>query len=459
MAPKRSLKVSPARGAALDVLTFVQGGAFAEEALLDRLDASMGPKDRALATELSYGTLRWKWRLDSIIRRLSSNPGKKIKPTVLDILRLGVFQLFLLDRIPDHAAVNEAVEQAKAFSDKRSASFVNGLLRSALKNKATIDPDPGQDPRLLSEYYSHPQWLVRRWISQLGPDKAIELLRQNNSRPSIHLRTNTLLVNHDEIKRNLIESGLTFTEHPGVDNALILDSPGAPIHELPGFKEGLFSVQNIASQLVSHIVAPLPGERILDACSAPGGKTAHLAALAENKADIVAVDVDPGRVSAMKDNLKRLGVNCVKTVVGDASDSGFIRSLGQFDRILVDPSCSNLGTLRHNPEVKYRIKEGTPQERANQQVRILRAVSPALKPGGALIYSVCTVTQEETISVIRDFLDENKDFELSPLFDITSQGLAREFVDSDGFYSTFAKEMKISMDGFFAARLIKSSNQ
>lgn len=459
MRSKRSLKVSPSRLAALDILTLVREGAFAEEALLDRLDASMGPKDRALATELSYGTLRWKWRLDSIIRRLSSNPGKKITPTVRDILRLGIFQLFLLDRIPDHAAVNEAVEQAKAFSDKRSANFVNGLLRSALKNRDTVDPDPGQDAKLLSEYYSHPLWLVRRWISQLGSARTIEILRQNNSRPSIHLRTNTLLATHNQLQAGLRSAGLRFTVPRGLDNALILESPGIPVYDLPGFKEGLFSVQNIASQLIGHIVAPLPGERILDSCSAPGGKTAHLAALAGNKADIVAIDVDPGRVSAMKDNLKRLDVNCVRTEVGDASDSDFIRSLGQFDKILVDPSCSNLGTLRHNPEVKYRIKETKPLEHANQQVRILRAVSSALKPGGALIYSVCTVTQEETVSVIKDFLNGSKGFELSPLFDITGQGLARELVDSDGFYSTFAKEMKISMDGFFAARLIDSSNK
>lgn len=447
--------ISQARVAALDCLTAVRNGAYVEDALLERLTGEMDPRDRALATELCYGVTRWASRLDSIIQRRSKNPKARIKPAIREILRLALFQIFLLDKIPPHAAVNDAVEQAKLLSGHRGGAFVNGLLRNALRNKDSSDPPPGGDSRSLAQYYSHPQWLVQRWLNKKGLPKTIKILEGNNSRPGLYIRVNTLKTDPAELRKLFDKNGIDHVQSSLLPGALMVESGGIPVKDLPGFSEGLFSVQDPASQMISLIVDPAPNERILDACAASGGKTSHMAALMENQGEIVAVDKDESRLQAMESNLKRLGAHCVKLCLGDSSDSGFLSGLGLFDRALVDAPCSNLGTLRHNPEVKGRIKPDRLPDLANQQLGIIRAVSSVLKPESKLVYAVCSITEEETCDLMDRFLSERTDYDLQRV-DTSRLGAASQgLVDEKGFFSTFGAEVSEPLDGFFAAALLK----
>jgi len=237
-------RATPAREVALDVLAAVRGGRFAEEALSMRLDAiSPSPEDRALATELVYGVLRWRNRLDAAIARCSSAPGKKLHPHLREILRMAFYQVLMLDRIPHHAAVDQAVTQARTRFDPRTAGFANAVLRSALRNRERIDPPPGSDAASLSQYYSHPQWLVERWLDQFGPESARRVLGHNNSRSPLVLRVNTLKAS-PQLVVNLLESaGISVKPVHPFPSAFEVVGSGRPVRSLPGYEEGFFAVQ------------------------------------------------------------------------------------------------------------------------------------------------------------------------------------------------------------------------
>jgi 16S rRNA (cytosine967-C5)-methyltransferase len=237
----------------------------------------------------------------------------------------------------------------------------------------------------------------------------------------------------------------------GMPDALILTSGRGEVAALPGYEEGLFVVQDLASQMVAPILGVAPGERILDACAAPGGKTAHLAALSENKARIVAVDSSARRLEDARINLQRLGVTCAEAVCGDSTDREFVRGLGPFDRVLLDAPCSNLGVLRHNPEVKYRTSPDRLIEFAERQRQLLSATASSLKPGGELVYAVCTVTPEETTEIVEGFLIDYTEFKEAPVDQTAAQYPA--MVDTQGFLCTFPPPDGEPLDGFFAARI------
>lgn len=453
MTRKKIKKISPARVASLDVLDAVRRGSYVEEALLRVLGPDLGQKDRALATEICYGALRWRTRLDSIIDKCLNRPDASIKPKIRDILRIGLFQLFLLDRIPEHAAVNESVEQAKTAGGPAAANFVNAVMRNALRNRESVDQPPGNDPEALALWYSHPEWLVKRWISNLGYEGARRALEFNNSRADLNIRVNSIRTSIDRVMEILTRNGIDWAPSPLLRDALKVNPSGAPVSELPGFAQGLFTAQDPASQMISHLVNPLMNERILDACAASGGKTAHLAALTDNSAKIVAVDMDQNRLKAMSANLKRLGATCVSAIKGDAGDPGFLKGLGLFDTALVDAPCSNLGTLRHNPEVKYRIRPEHLPRLADQQLRILRAVANIIKPGGRIIYSVCAVTREENMGVIDRFLESRPEFKIYPIDHSPRPLIRNELINDTGCFNTFGKETLERMDSFFAVVL------
>ena len=432
------------------MLDTVRGGRFAEPVLAETLDARGLPReDRALATELVYGVLRWRLRLDAVIDRLLDKPQRGFPPLLRDILRIALYQLILLDRIPSHAAVNEAVIQAKGRFPGRDG-FVNAILRRALRDVETLDLTPGDDPESLSSYYSHPLWLVERWIDELGPEATRAVLEFNNSRAPLIVRVNRIKIDPDGLLEIFSRAEVQAARSLHDPDALSITSSGGPVHEMPGFRQGLFAVQERASQMIAPLLGALPGERILDACAAPGGKTAHLAALLDNALSLTAMDSDPPRLRETKKNLKRLGVTGFEAKRGDARDERVISELGLFDRILVDAPCTNLGVLRHNPEVKYRIRPEDPAASAHRQLQILRSTSKALKPGGTLLYSVCTVSREETDEVIRQFLAEAPDYEVSPIK--PEEVCLENAVDRDGFLRTFPPRGE-APDGFFAARM------
>jgi len=443
---------SPAREAALDILEKVRLGQYAERALSDRLRrALLRPEDRALATELVYGVLRWRDRLDALISRCLERPKTRLSHRVRQILRLAVYQILFLNRVPDRAAVDQAVIQASSRFGKLTGSFVNALLRNVLRRMDSLDSPPPDDPAFLAIYYSHPLWLVERWVKELGVELTRKVLAHNNSKTQLVLRVNTLRSKHEEVAELLKQHGVAARTVTGMPDALILASGAGEVAALAGHEEGLFVVQDLASQMVAPVLGAAPGERILDACAAPGGKTAHLAALTENKARIVAVDYSAPRLEEARFNLRRLGVTCAETICGDSTDRQFIRGLGPFDRVLLDAPCSNLGVLRHNPEAKYRTSPVHVSEFATRQSRLLRVTASGLKPRGILLYAVCTTTPEETTEIVDGFLLEHPDFTEAPI-DRTEAPFAG-VVDSRGFLRTFPPPDGEPLDGFFAARI------
>jgi 16S rRNA (cytosine967-C5)-methyltransferase len=441
-----------ARDLAVDILERVRSGRFVEHALSERLARdTLKKEERALATELVYGVVRWQRRLDAIIDRCTEASGKKIKPAVRDILRVALYQLILLERIPAHAAVNEAVGQARCRFAPGPAGFVNAVLRNALRNMSAVDPQVTDDPRSLAMHFSHPEWLVNRWVEEYGPEITRRVLLHNNSRAYVDLRVNTLKTTYEGLADILRRAGGIWRSSALVPTGMRVSALQGPVQSIPGYAEGFFAVQDLASQMIAPLLKPQPDHRILDACAAPGGKTAHLAALTQNRAHIVAVDSDEMRVEETRENLQRLGIQGVELGMGNAQDSEFVQSLGLFDRILLDAPCTGLGVLRHNPEAKYRLTEMDLAAFGARQLRLLTTVAQVLKIDGLLVYSVCTVSREETSEVVERFLAAHPHFSLDAI-DPAELPLAA-LVGQRGHFSTFPPPVQEPMDGFFAARI------
>ena len=412
------------------------------------------PLDRAFLTELTYGVLRWRERLDWVTRHFSKVPFKKIELEMLNILRLGLYQIFFLTRTPASAAVNESVELAKKIRERGGGGFVNAILRSALREKEEVPyPDRSQDPPLhISVVHSHPLWLVQRWVKEIGVEETVKICEANNQISALTLRTNTLKI----LRENLIEklrakrldpSPCSFSE----EGILLKDPP--PVSELPFLKEGLYIIQNEASQLVTFLLDPKAGERILDACAAPGGKTSHMAQEMRNEGEIYALDVNREKINQIEENCRRLGIKIVKAVRGDAAVSlHFPREL-EFDRVLADVPCSGFGTLRRNPDLKWRRGEGDIKRLSELQYSILKNLSGYVKERGILVYSTCTVFHEENEDVVEKFLKEHPEFRLDRILQILPEKY-HPFIEN-GYFKTFPP--RDEMDGFFVARLRKES--
>lgn len=447
-----SPQVTPSRTLALEVLDRVRAGHFAETALSTILQRdNPASRDRALATELVYGVLRWRDRLDSIIAKCLARPDKKPDPRIWEILRIAAYQVFFLDRIPDHAAVDQAVTQARTRSGKHAGSFVNAVLRKALRERAVLDPPPGDEPDRMAVYYSHPDWLVRRWVNEYGTRGTAGILKHNNSRSALELRVNRLKADVAEVVHLLDSRNIEVRAVPAMPDALQVSGPVGSVDSLPGFQEGLFLVQGLASQMIAPLLKPMPGERILDACAAPGGKTAHIAALTADRAQVVALDVNPVRLRETAQNLERLGVRSVELIQGDAADPDLLNKLGTFDKILLDAPCANLGVLRHNPEAKYRIAPETLAKMAESQAKLLQNTTSALKRSGTLVYSVCSCSEEETRSIVDSFLAKSPDYAMVPIS--PKEVIFENFLDARGFFATFPPIPELALDGFFAARI------
>lgn len=367
----------------------------------------LSPADKALVTELVSGSLRRQGTIDWLIAKYSSTAPEKMPRTEKNILRLAVYQLLFIDNIPDYAAINEAVEQAKNRFHRGMASFTNGLLRAIAKNKDSIPwPDRERFPaEFLSVKNSHPLWLIERWISELGVAKTEKLCEINNERPLVTLRTNTLKLSRSQLLERLALESFEAETGKHTDEAIYLKPSLVPYRLL---NEGLFYIQNESSILVGDAVDPKPGDTVIDLCAAPGGKTTHLAQLMANRGEIVAVDINPKRLKLVSDNCDRLGIKICTPVVGDATK---ITELPAADRVLVDAPCSGLGVLARRPDLRWQKKSSDIPELASIQTAILDRAATLLKKGGRLIYAVCTVTKEETVQVADNFLKDHHDFD------------------------------------------------
>ncbi|HEY7220820.1 MAG TPA: 16S rRNA (cytosine(967)-C(5))-methyltransferase RsmB [Candidatus Binatia bacterium] len=424
------------------------------DVLLDRAlkTTLLNERDRALLTELVYGTLRWRGKIDAELTRHLRRPLSDTAPLIRSVLRLAAYQICFLDRIPDYAAVNEAVALAKLYGSGKSAGFVNGVLRNLLRQKdhGRVLTTQDETTHSVAVEYSHPEWLVQRWIKQFGVLAAKQLMRANNERAPLLLRVNSLSCARDQLLQRFPQSGIGAMPSERSPHGIIVNSGGS-IENLPGFAEGFFQVQGESSQLVVFLLSPVPGERILDACAAPGGKTTHIAELMKDRGEVVAIDKSASAIKKLGENIARLRIQSARLRIADATQ-GLSPSLrGPYDRILVDAPCSGLGTLRSHPEIKWHRDERDIQRLRALQSKILCRMADYLKPGGILVYSTCTLTRDENEETVESFLAEQPKFEL--------QDAARYLPDKakhmiSGKYFQ-ALPHRDNTDGFFAARLRK----
>jgi 16S rRNA (cytosine967-C5)-methyltransferase len=427
-----------------------QEGAYADALLGHALSSTrLATRDQALVTRLVYGTLAWQGFLDHIIAAFSRRPPDALDAPIRIVLRLALLQTCMLSKIPDFAAVNTAVQLAKRFHGGAAAGLVNAVLRRATAEWRRVPlPSPRDDPvGYLATRWSHPAWLVDRWLAQYGFDETAALLSANNEPAPTVLRVNRLKMERAQLLARLQESGCTAHPTRYAPSGVQVDHAGTP-DRLPGYTEGLFSVQGEASQLVGELTAPRPGDRVLDGCAAPGGKTTHLAELMENRGAIIAMDANARRIDRVDRMARRLGVSIVQTAVADATT--WQPPSDGFDCVLVDAPCSGLGTLRQHPEVRWRRTPEDIAALATLQQRLLLRLAGSVRPGGALVYATCTLSTEENDDILAAVLRLRPDFSLSdprPLLPVPARGL----VDADGILRTFPQ--RHGLDGFFAARL------
>jgi len=415
--------------------------------------SDLSPLDRAFITELVYGVLRRRGYLDWAIGRFAARARQRQSVKLKNLLRLGSYQLLFLDRVPASAAVDESVRLAKTFGGKSVAGFVNAVLRALTRAETIPLPDPSDDPVLhISVKYSHPEWLVKRWLGRLGPERTVALCVANNEIPPVTVRVNSLRAAREALAAELKGEGIEATPCR-VSSAGLMLRGVADLRQLAAYRRGAFYIQDEAAQLVGFTVDPKPGERLLDACAAPGGKSTHLAELMGDRGEITAADADPKRLERVAQNAARLGLGSVRPVAVDATRS--LEALGRvlYDRILIDAPCSGLGILRRNPEAKWYKTEALIGRLAALQSKILDRVSPRLKPGGVLVYSTCTTEPEENEEVIGAFLAGHREFRVDSLRTFWSE--APELVTPEGYLDTVLNSCQ--MDNFFAAKLIKQS--
>lgn len=408
--------------------------------------------DRAFITELSYGTLRWRGRLDWTIQQFSHIPFEKIELGILNTLRLGLYQILFLSKVPVSASVNESVKLAKKIRSEGGASFVNAVLRSVLRKKeALVYPDGKKEPDLyLSVVQSHPLWLIKRWINEMGVERTKEICLFNNEISPLTLRVNTLKIKREDLIEKFKRKGLNPSPTVYAEEGIVLEEP-PPVSELPYHQKGFYVIQEEASQLVTSILDPKPEEIILDACAGPGGKTTHIAQRMGNRGSIYALDLNRGKLNSLINRCHELGIKIVKTIRGDATHPPPMVETMRFDRVLADVPCSGFGTLRRNPDLKWKRKEEDIQRLSILQSDILRGLAPLVKEGGILIYSTCTVFNEENEKVIERFLKENPQFHLAPVLNVLPDRC--HSLIQNGYFKTFPPKDK--MDGFFVTRMIR----
>jgi 16S rRNA (cytosine967-C5)-methyltransferase len=442
------------RALAADILFKVDTRKAYADILLDQAlrTADLDERDRALLTELTYGTLRWRGAIDAQLTRHLHRSIAETDALIRNLLRLASYQLLYLDRVPAYAAVNEAVELAKRHGGRSAAGFVNGVLRSLLRDiRKGIAVENDTSAAALAVQYSHPEWLVHRWLDEFGPEQARALMLANNERPPLTLRVNSLKCHRDDLLDRFASAGIEATATPRSPLGISLPSAGA-VESLPGFGEGLFQIQSEASQLVPYLLAPLSGERILDACAAPGGKATHIAELMKDRGELIALDLSARGIEKIRANVNRLGLKSVRAVLADASEKLNDSIAAPYDRILVDAPCSGLGTLRAHPEIKWQRDPNDIHRLSRLQSKILQRAAEYLKPGGILVYSTCTLTRDENEHNVEIFLARHSEFELQDAASYLPQR-AKDMVRGSFFQ---ALPQRDNTDGFFAARLKKA---
>ncbi|MGA9115410.1 MAG: 16S rRNA (cytosine(967)-C(5))-methyltransferase RsmB [Bacteroidota bacterium] len=436
------------RGTAVKLLNRVER----TDSYLDKLldielrSPDMSDVDKGLLSELVHGVLRWQNRLDWVLNGFSHGNFSKSETNVKNALRVALYQVMFLDRVPHAAAVNEAVEFIKRVRGEKPAGLVNAVLRNIIRNLEGIRyPDRAEDEvQYLAVFLSHPHWLVKRWARRFGLKETEALLNANNKRPELSLRVNRLKTDTAGFIRMLEEQGITPTPSRVLDSYLRVKGL-ARIGQMELFRSGMFTIQDESAALPSMLLSPRPGERVLDLCAAPGGKTTHLAELLDGKGEVVALDRYEAKLNLIRASCERLGLKNVTFRVGDAlvvEDEGA-------ERVLLDAPCSGLGVLGKKPDMKWKRDYGDILKLAKIQADLLDRAAGVVKPGGVLVYSTCTTEPEENRDVVKHFLDTHPEFEQEN----ASRFVHPDLVSPDGCVETFPH--RHFMDGTFAVRLIR----
>lgn len=448
MRPQGGNAKGDARALAWEVLQRVESGGYADAVLAAALATSeLAPRDRALASRLVYGTLAWQGYLDHILAAFSKQAVDKLDAPIRCLLRLALLQICKLDRVPTFAAVDTAVNLSKRHRGGSASGFVNAVLRRAARQWAGVSLNADSQAAELALRWSHPEWLVRRWLAELGVEQTSGLLAANNEEAPTALRVNTLRATRQQVQDELLDAGIASEpcQYSPVGLRLL---EATRVEDLPGFAAGRFSVQGEASQLVALLAAPQPGTRVLDACAAPGGKATHLGELMHDQGQVVALDVHRSGVAAIEANARRLGLSSIKAEIADAAAWQAVHA--GFDTILVDAPCSGLGTLRQHPEIRWRRSPSDVTDLARRQAVILSHLVPLLRPGGALVYSTCTLMWAENEEQVATLLSAFADLHIDDPRPYLPQS-AHVLFQPDGSVRMLPHQH--GLDGFFAIRL------
>ncbi|HYF95692.1 MAG TPA: 16S rRNA (cytosine(967)-C(5))-methyltransferase RsmB [Symbiobacteriaceae bacterium] len=447
-----------AREAALRALRDVDvKEAYANLALDAHLTRSkLEGRDRALATEIVYGVTRRRGTVDWAIGQVATRPIDQIDPYIRNILRSAVYQVLYMERIPHSAAVDEAVNLARQYGHEGVAKFVNGVLRNFLRRLPTLPwPDPAADPvGALAVQHSHPEWLVRQWSDRFGQEDAVRLMEASNRVPPLTVRVNMLKATREQVAEALAAEGIKTEPTPHSPFGLIIHelTSASYLDKLKPMKAGHFTVQDESSMLVAPVVAPQPGQTVIDAAAAPGGKTTHMAELMENQGRVIAVDVHPHKVELVEQNARRLGATIIEGLCADAREIGQ-KMPGRADAVLCDAPCSGLGTLARRPDARWRKTPEDVTQLVPIQQAMLESAAVAVKPGGTLVYSTCTIEPRENQELVEAFVREHPDFafdDIRPYLPLSLAGDAR------GGWIQLLPHIH-GTDGFFIARMKRTS--
>lgn len=441
------------REIALNILIEVnEEGAYSNISISRNIKKEVSSLDEALIREIVYGVLENKMYIDWIIRKFSKIRFNKISPIIRDVLRMGIYQILFMDRIPDSAAVNESVKLSKKRSHKGTYGFVNGILRNVTRKKNNIELPKKEDNIIeyLSVKYSHPKWMIERWFDEFGEVFTENLCKSNNDKPKLNIRVNTLKISRSYLMKKLSEGGITAYESKIADDGIIIEK-STKITETEEFRKGYFQIQDESSMLVAQIMRPEEGSLVIDVASAPGGKATHIAEKMNNKGKIIARDVYDHKLNLIKENAERLGIDIINIENFNAQniDENLI---GKADYCLVDAPCSGLGLIRRKPDIKWNKDKDDIKEITSLQYEILENASKYLKNQGILIYSTCTIERDENINLIRRFLNNNQEFKLSGFENLIPQ-IENLSSAKDGYIELFPNIHRT--DGFFIAKLVK----
>ncbi|MGB6033691.1 MAG: 16S rRNA (cytosine(967)-C(5))-methyltransferase RsmB [Bacteroidota bacterium] len=448
---KRLSLYSGPRGTAVKILNRVDRTDSYLDKLLDAelRSPDLNDLDKGLLTEIAHGVLRWQSRLDWVLNGFSHGNFAKSEINIKNALRVALYQILFLGRVPHSAAVNEAVEFVKRIRGEKPAGLVNAVLRNIIRNMDGIRyPDRKADEiQYLSVFFAHPQWMVKRWVSRFGVEEATRLFQANNERPSLSLRINTLKIEPVSFLRQLEQQKITYTGSSHIDYFVKVKRL-TRIGQMELFRNGMFTIQDESAALPGILLAPRPGDRVVDLCAAPGGKTTHIAELMKNDGEIVALDKYEAKLNLIRASCDRLGCTIVSLRVGDAMQY----EQESVDKVLLDVPCSGLGVLAKKPDIKWKRDVSDIYRLREFQLQFIESAARLLKAGGVLVYCTCTTEPEENQGIVQEFLRTHPDFSL----DHAGQYVSKDLVSEDGYIETFPHRHE--MDGSFAARLIRKGS-